>query len=601
MDRFSILSLKLLDRVHEEFSAQEMNHVLCAFQNRGALFPKANAGRFRDRVQNRPGLVQHELDKFSSVPDREAIDTAEMLPGTICCQAGFSINLVRRHVKLISPCKANKRWPDGTIIHGQASFRDAKELRRVLHSLIDEHMPSSVPPRRQVQFRSDLKYTTLANGFQLSNHLRRRLTYTDNRLASYVVEVGQLIHTGRYTAEEMATYLLRRHAVFPGDTMELLERLFRKGLLNEEPETERLLGPPSEPNGERPHPLSTLVDSINGALHFLLQGQQDGCWIDIQLKVGGSTEWITAFVAYALQEALQLDLLQDRLEAALQNAASYLIHSRHQGGGWGFNEVSGVDADSTSTCLLFLLGCASPDEDFASDAKILLGNQNADGGIGTFSEGAIRQQIEAKNPNFPLPDVCYYNGWRASDSYITAMSLLALSRLDIQDAGSDAIRRALEYIEKRQVNQSYWTAYWSTSRLFATHYCFRVLSKFRAADTRGKLRGACEWIASIQHDNGGWSGTSGSEPTALDTALAIETLVRWDPSTYASHILRGIQWLSDAQLGDGSFESYDWMKVPLPWDEDPEKDSDRLVGDSNRYYTTAAVLRALVAGRTVGA
>jgi radical SAM family RiPP maturation amino acid epimerase len=596
MDRFSILSLKILDRLHAEFDAEELSHVQCSLVNSQAVLPKANAGRFRDRALSQPAILQHEADKFRAIPMRDNLQSTDLLGSTICCQAGFSLNMVRRHVRLISPCRANDRWPDGTVVHGQASFRDAKELRKVILELIDHHMTNEVGPRSRVRFRTDLRYESLPKGFQLSSHLRRRLTFTDdNDLTPYVVEFGRLLRSGRYTAEEMVNRLMRHHTIFPDDSMAFLNRLFSQGLLSEDPELDGRFGEPDSDAREASTPLAQAIDA---AVTFLLDGQQpDGCWNDIQLDVGGSTEWVTGFVAYALQEAARADDGNTRLDAAIHRARTYLMNSRHRGGGWGFNQFSGVDADSTSTCLLFLLGHDGY-EQFAPEIEIVRRNQNADGGFGTFSDTEIAAQMHAGNPHFSGPDVRHFRGWCSSDSYVTAMSLLAFRRFARPCIDSDAVSRALAYMKTHQSGEGHWTAYWSTSKLLATHYCARALSEYSADDAAGRLRKVCDWIVSTEHQGGGWAGTIGSAPTPLDTALAIETLVVGSGAARAEHLRRGIEWLADEQMNDGSFESYDWMKVPAPWEGAAESEADRHVSDARRYYTTAAVLRSLLAARS---
>ena len=235
IDRFSILSRTMLDRVHQEFTAEEMSRVWCVFMNDGAYFPKANAGRFRDRAEQRPEVIRKELGHYPPLSKAAKMVGPRILPGTICCTAGFELNMVRQEVQLVSPCYADDRWPTGKIIHAQASFRDAEDLRKVLHVIIEEQMDVTIPTHRLVRFRRDLRFMTLPDGFELSNHLHRRLGVRNTTFASYLAEVGQLIDSGSLTAQEMADQLLQSHAVFPAETMGFLNRLFRQGLLNEEP------------------------------------------------------------------------------------------------------------------------------------------------------------------------------------------------------------------------------------------------------------------------------------------------------------------------------------------------------------------------------
>ncbi len=233
--RFSVLSLKLLDRIHRLFSPEEMGHVECVVQCKDSVLIKANAGRFRERVLSNPELLRRETRKFPLNAERALACDEYLGPATIACVAGFLFNLVERTVKLISPCKASDRWPLGYIVHGEGTFRGARDLRPLLEGLIDEHMPAAVPPHRPVRFRDGLGYRRSAVGFEVWT-VYGGFRYGAKGRAAYFGALGDLVREGRHDRNEIVERLLARHGVMPGDTLATLDRIFDQGLLSEEPE-----------------------------------------------------------------------------------------------------------------------------------------------------------------------------------------------------------------------------------------------------------------------------------------------------------------------------------------------------------------------------
>jgi radical SAM family RiPP maturation amino acid epimerase len=213
LNHFSILSLKMLNQVHEKFSAEELTFVNLVLQNEEASKIKANAGRVRER-----NLKKGEED--SEFPEQ----------GTIACVTGFLFNMVDRSVKLISPCNANDRWPLGYIVYDEGTFSDANELKILLERMISDHMPLAVRPNDLMNFRHDLKYESLDDGFKLSTKSK-----TFNfRHDPYLRELGDVIHKGSKTAQEIADMFDTR-GVSPAYTFHNFNLMLEKGVLDDEP------------------------------------------------------------------------------------------------------------------------------------------------------------------------------------------------------------------------------------------------------------------------------------------------------------------------------------------------------------------------------
>ena len=231
LNRFSILSLKMLDRVYEIFSAEELAFVGLVPQNSGSRvltqqFPlttepakKINAGRTLERNQKRANSSD-----------------SDFYTGTIACVTGFLFNMVERSVKLISPCNADESWPLGYIIFDEGTFSDIDELKTVIENMIAKNMPLTVRNEDLVKFRDDLEYGILPDGFKLWTKWKT-LSFR-NRLTSVNIpqfqSLGQLVSKGDKTAGEIAD-IFARADIPASKTLEYLNVFFNKGVLDDHP------------------------------------------------------------------------------------------------------------------------------------------------------------------------------------------------------------------------------------------------------------------------------------------------------------------------------------------------------------------------------
>ncbi|UKO95895.1 radical SAM family RiPP maturation amino acid epimerase [Nostoc sp. UHCC 0870] len=214
-NRFSILSLKMFEKVHTEFSAEELLKVQLLYLNDEAENAhKAHAGR------------QREANLQKSQGDEEP-----HVQGTIACVSGFLFNMVERSVKLISPCNANERWPLGYIVYDQGTFVDADDLKSLIERMIRDNMPQTVRLGDVLRFRPDLKYEALVDGFQLSTHVKTFKFRHD----SLWKQLGVLIHQGNHTTAEITQFFTNK-GVLSTQTSYYLNLLFERGVLDSEPQ-----------------------------------------------------------------------------------------------------------------------------------------------------------------------------------------------------------------------------------------------------------------------------------------------------------------------------------------------------------------------------
>ncbi len=226
IDRFSIISLSVLRRIHAALSPEELLMVECLPQNPESAvpFPKSNAGRAR---------------RFAAKRDKELVN--DDASSTIACVSGFLLNMIDRSVRLVTPCDANDRWPDGYWVIDQATFGTADEVAEVMRAMIDANMRDSLAADTVVRLRPDIR--TEADGETVRFRSRGLdVAFERQRDAG---ELAALIGGGAATAAEVAHRHSRSTGAALAESFGMLDQLFTLGMLDEEP----LPGPETVPGG----------------------------------------------------------------------------------------------------------------------------------------------------------------------------------------------------------------------------------------------------------------------------------------------------------------------------------------------------------------
>lgn len=203
LDRFSVLSLRQLLQIHAHFTPEELLRVELVLQNKEAIGERSAAGKALRRL-----------------------DPATAHATTIACVSGFLLNMPDRRVRLVSPCPASQRWPDGYIVHAEATFTSAAELASVLRAW------AARPARLQLadvpRFREDLRYEERPEGFRLHQGARPPLAFHSRGYPS-MQKLGQLLSEGRRSVEELC---LQAEAP-PAETMLALQEMFAGAFFEE--------------------------------------------------------------------------------------------------------------------------------------------------------------------------------------------------------------------------------------------------------------------------------------------------------------------------------------------------------------------------------
>jgi radical SAM family RiPP maturation amino acid epimerase len=219
VDRFSVISVNWIERIHDAFSPEELLRVECIPQNREAasmLQVKANAGRARKFARKRG---------------------AELAPAddgaTIACVSGFLFNMVERSVQLITPCNASDRWPLGYWVLDRGTFDTPEELRDLVNGMIASKMRAVLNLSDPIRLRPDVRLT-VENGELHVASRGRRIAIRDQCAPD---DLAALLADGSSTAEDIALDRERVAGVSMAETFALLDFIFAEGVLDEEPET----------------------------------------------------------------------------------------------------------------------------------------------------------------------------------------------------------------------------------------------------------------------------------------------------------------------------------------------------------------------------
>lgn len=205
-NRFSILTLEMLEKVYTEFSEDELFFVELVMQNIEASTIRVVSGRAKSQNNN---FINGQ---------------------TIACVSGFLLNMVERTIKLISPCTPSERWPLGYYVFAQSSFTDAQDLEKAIEDIINNCMFDFIPKKTKVSFRKDLDYQKLIDGFIVSNENGSQ-EFGGNH---YLADLGEIIHNGNQSSDEIVEYFANNN--IPRDISHgWLKLLYDYGILNEDP------------------------------------------------------------------------------------------------------------------------------------------------------------------------------------------------------------------------------------------------------------------------------------------------------------------------------------------------------------------------------
>jgi radical SAM family RiPP maturation amino acid epimerase len=223
-NRFSVLTVGMLDKIHEAFTPDELLCTELVVQTKTSLLTKAVAGKALEKYK------KHQ-NKELNAPKSDAVKSgAELDHSTIACVSGFLVNMVSKTVELIAPTRASEAWPKGYRIYGSRRFNSAQEYGQAITELIDSCMPQSVTGDTVLSFRGDLLYFATAQGYVLEGKYQK-FTFAGFPFAK---RMGELIQGATLTADEVLGELIADGAdIFVA--LKAIQELHDLSVLNDDP------------------------------------------------------------------------------------------------------------------------------------------------------------------------------------------------------------------------------------------------------------------------------------------------------------------------------------------------------------------------------
>ncbi len=245
-------------------------------------------------------------------------------------------------------------------------------------------------------------------------------------------------------------------------------------------------------------------------------------------------------------------------------------------GGWSFEfeNDSYPDTDDAAAVLIALARVKLPEEKRQRAAlergrRWLIGMQSSNGGWGAFDKDNTRRLVN----EIPFCDFGEVIDPPSED--VTAHVVEALCVLG--DAGSDAVRRGVAYLEREQRRDGSWFGRWGVNYVYGTASVLPALDAAAVGRERPIIRGAARWFRGHQNEDGGWGETCASyddpalagrgESTASQTAWGLlGLLAAGDGGDAAQSTAQGVRYLVDRQEEDGQWEEPQFTGTGFPGD-----------------------------------
>ncbi|MEY2549808.1 MAG: hypothetical protein QOD64_2390 [Verrucomicrobiota bacterium] len=229
INRFSILTTRVLKNLYAEFTPEELLFVELVPQNEGSLLVKAAAGKARNNAER---LEKSVIPLRKIQTDTGAISAIFKQPGTIACVSGFLFNMVERTVQLITPCKASNRWPNGYIIVDSGQFEDVESLAQLINRFIAENMNETIQDDMVVRPIDELKVEPAEAGFSLRGE-DSVLHFRNEAAPGYFQTLGDMLSKGGSKKRDLVETLEARFGVERHVSNQVLQQIYERGVLAE--------------------------------------------------------------------------------------------------------------------------------------------------------------------------------------------------------------------------------------------------------------------------------------------------------------------------------------------------------------------------------
>ncbi|MEK2474902.1 MULTISPECIES: squalene--hopene cyclase [Streptomyces] len=244
-------------------------------------------------------------------------------------------------------------------------------------------------------------------------------------------------------------------------------------------------------------------------------------------------------------------------------------------GGWAFefHNDNYPDIDDTAEVVLALRRVRHPDPERVEAAidravRWNVGMQSKNGAWGAF---------DADNTSpFPnrLPFCDFGEVIDPPSADVTAHVVEMLA--EVGRAHDPRTRRGLAWLLAEQEPGGAWFGRWGTNYVYGTGSVLPALAAAGIPASHPAVRRAVSWLERVQNDDGGWGEDQRSyrdkerwagrgASTASQTAWALMALLAAGERD-GEAVRRGVRWLVETQLPDGSWDEPYFTGTGFPWD-----------------------------------
>jgi squalene-hopene/tetraprenyl-beta-curcumene cyclase len=333
-----------------------------------------------------------------------------------------------------------------------------------------------------------------------------------------------------------------------------------------------LLGYPDD------HP--AIVNGLAGMESFTIDDEDDAPALR-RVEACQSPVWDTCLALIALHDAGVPDD-----DEAVQRGARWLVDEQILGrgdwsvrrpslapGGWAFEFANAnyPDVDDTAVVALALRAVDHPEAERTAEAVAraavwIEGMQSSDGGWGAFDADNCRGLVR----DLPFCDFGEVIDPPSAD--VTAHAVEMLAQLGKTDG--ESARRGIAWLLAAQERDGSWFGRWGVNHIYGTGAAVPALVAAGLSAGDPRIRRAVAWLESHQNADGGWGEDCRSyddpewigcgESTPSQTAWALLALDAAGERTDA--VQRGVRWLVDSQLPDGSWDEPQFTGTGFPSD-----------------------------------
>jgi squalene-hopene/tetraprenyl-beta-curcumene cyclase len=298
-----------------------------------------------------------------------------------------------------------------------------------------------------------------------------------------------------------------------------------------------------------------------------------------RLEACQSPVWDTALALIGLGDAgLPAD------DPAVERGARWVLGEevRHRGdwavrrpqlepGGWAFEFENDwyPDIDDTAEVVMALRRASLPALEDAISRGIAwtIGMESRTGGWGAFDADNVQELIR----KLPFCDFGEVIDPPSADVTAHVVEMLAGEGL----AGHPAAQRGIEWLLREQEEDGSWFGRWGCNYVYGTGAAVPALVAAGIPPNHDSIRRAVRWLEQVQNSDGGWGEDMRSyddpeewsgrgESTASQTAWALLALHAAGEREGAAE--RGLQWLADTQLENGTWDEPWYTGTGFPGD-----------------------------------